>query len=86
MARPHRQRNQHSDRPLFCDFLERFQEANKPHWKKSHYQTTRIGLSRFDEWVKYSKIPLEEMDWQKLLDFYRFLSALMLVPCADKNR
>lgn len=75
MARAHRQRNQHSDRPLFCDFLERFQEANKPHWKKSHYQTTRIGLGRFDEWLKYSKIPLEEMDWQKLLDFYRFLSA-----------
>ena len=75
MARAHRQRNQHSDRPLFCDFLERFQEANKPHWKKSHYQTTRIGLGRFDEWLKYSKIPLREMDWQKLLDFYRFLSA-----------
>ncbi len=75
MARAHRQRNQHSDRPPFCDFLERFQAANKPQWKKAHYQTTRIGLGRFDEWLKYSKVPIEEMDWQKLLDFYRFLSA-----------
>ena len=75
MARAHRQRNQFSERPLFCDYLERFQLANKPQWKKAHYQTARIGLGRFDEWLKFSKTPLEEIDWQKMLDFYRFMSA-----------
>lgn len=75
MARAHRSRNQFSDRPPFCDYLERFQSANKTHWKKAHYQTTRIGLGRFDEWLKFSKTPLEEIDWQKLLDFYRFMAA-----------
>jgi site-specific recombinase XerD len=67
--------NQFSNRPPFCDFLERFQEENKPAWTESHYRKTRVGLGRLDEWLKICPYKLEDLNWNKLLEFHRYLSA-----------
>jgi len=66
--------NQFSNRPPFCDFLEKYQAVYKKQWKKSHYRTERVGLGRFDEWLKICPYELEDLDWNKLLEFHRFLS------------
>jgi hypothetical protein len=66
--------NQFSNRPPFCDFLERYQAAQKPQWKKSQLITRRVGLGRFDEWLKICGYSLNELDWQKLLEFHRFIA------------
>lgn len=73
-------RNQFSNRPPFCDFLERYQAAHRVHWSKSHLLDRRVGLGRFDEWLKVSGIPLAELDWQKLMGFHRFLGAHGVSP------
>jgi site-specific recombinase XerD len=85
MAMVHPRRNQFSDRPPFCDFLERYQAANKSEWKKSHLVTVRVGIGRFDEWLKHSKIPLEDLTWQSFLSFYRYLAAHGITARAAKT-
>lgn len=67
--------NQFSWLPPFCDFLERYQLAHKPKWSHSQFLTQRVGLRRFDEWLKATKYQLGELDWQKLLEFHRFIAA-----------
>ena len=67
--------NQYSHRPPFCDFLERYQAAFKPKWKKSQLITQRIGIGRFDEWLKVCGHSLKDLNWQKLMEFHRFLAA-----------
>ena len=67
--------NQFSNRPKFCDFLERYQAAFRPHWSHSQYVTQRVGIGRFDEWLKICGYPLGELDWPKLLEFHRFIAA-----------
>lgn len=66
--------NQFSNRPPFCDFLERYQAHYKPTWKKSQLLTARTGIGRFDEWLKICDHKLTELTWQKLLEFHRFLA------------
>jgi len=67
--------NQFSNRPPFCDFLERYQSAHRAGWSHVHLMTARVGMGRFDEWLKVSQAELSELDWQKMMEFYRFLSA-----------
>lgn len=67
--------NQFSRRPPFCDFLERYLAVYKPKWCHSQLATQRVGLGRFDEWLKICGHPLGELDWQKLMSFHRFLAA-----------
>ena len=66
--------NQFSNRPSFCDFLERYQAHYKPKWSKSQLVTIRVGIGRFDEWLKICDHKLHELTWQKLLEFHRFLA------------
>ncbi len=66
--------NQFSNRPPFCDFLERYLAHYKPQWKKSQLVTKRVGIGRFDEWLKICGHKLEDLNWQKLLEFHRFLA------------
>ncbi len=66
--------NQFSNRPPFCDFLERYQAHYKPQWKKSQLITQRVGIGRFDEWLKVGGCKLDELTWQRLLEFHRFLA------------
>ncbi len=66
--------NQHTYRLPFCDFLERYLTEQKPKWKKSHLRTQRVGLGRFDEWFKICGYKLHELNWQKLLEFHRFVA------------
>lgn len=75
MGKHYKARNQFSNRPPFCDFLERYQKAHKKVWAHSHLSTVRIGMGRFDEWLKVSQAPLQELNWHKLMEFYRFLAA-----------
>lgn len=74
--------NQFSESPPFCDYLERYQAAFKPKWTKSQLLTQRVNLRRFDDWLKATGHPLEILDWQKLLEFYRFISAQGVSPRA----
>ncbi len=66
--------NQFSNRPPFCDFLERYLAHYKPLWKKSQLGTMRVGIGRFDEWLKVCDYKLFELTWQKLLEFHRFMA------------
>jgi len=67
--------NQFSNRPPFCDFLERYLAHYRPKWENSQLLDRRVGIGRFDEWLKVCGHPLAALDWQKLLEFHRFLSA-----------
>jgi site-specific recombinase XerD len=72
--------NQSSHRPPFCDFLERYLAAVKPKWKKSNLIDQRVGLNRFDKWLKDTNHPLEKLTWQILQEFYRFVNAQGIQP------
>ena len=85
MATPPKGRNQHSDRPPFCDFLERYQKVYRKKWTDSQLNTSRVGMGRFDEWLKYSKAPLSDLNWQSMMEFYRFLQAHGISPRACKK-
>lgn len=74
--------NQNSNRPPFCDFLERYQTVFKPKWKASQLATQRVGIGRFDEWLKVCGYSLKELNWQKLLEFHRFLTIQGIPPRA----
>lgn len=75
MAKPYIARNQFSDRPPFCNYIERYLMANKAKWTKCHLAGVRVSMGRFDGWLMASKIPLAELNWQRMLDFYRYLAA-----------
>ena len=66
--------NQYSNRPPFCDFLEKFQAAHKDKWTSLTLKDRRVGLGRFDEWLKVCDYKLDELNWQNLMEFHRFLS------------
>jgi integrase/recombinase XerC len=72
--------NQFSDRPPFCDFLERYQAAFMPKWKGSQLSSQRVGIGRFDEWLKVCGYSLKDLNWQTLLEFHRFLAAQGVSP------
>lgn len=64
--------NQFTNRPPFCDYLERYQTFYKSRWSKSQLTTQRVGLGRFDEWLKICDYKLQDLDWQKLLELHRY--------------
>ncbi len=72
--------NQFTNRPKFCDYLERYQAANKTRWKKSQYISQRVGIGRFDEWLKVTSYNLRDLDWQKLLELHRFIASQGVGP------
>ena len=72
--------NQFSNRPPFCDYLERYQAVYKPKWKISQLRTQRVGIGRFDEWLKICGLPMQELNWQKLMEFHKFLAAQGVSP------
>ncbi len=59
--------------PPMCDYLSRYIAANEKNWKKSHAVTLKVGINRFNEWLLATNTNLNEIDWNKLLDFYRFI-------------
>lgn len=65
---------QYSNRPPFCDFIERYHVEHKKMWNESRHMKEKVALRRFDEWLKVCPYKLEELDWNKLLQFHRFIS------------
>lgn len=59
--------------PELCDYLNRYMKANEKNWKPSQIVDRRIGINRFNEWLLATKIDLNDINWNKLLDFYRFI-------------
>lgn len=66
----------------FCDFLERYQAAFKPKWANTQLRSQRVNLRKFDAWLKVTPYKLHELNWQKLLEFYQFVSAQGVSPRA----
>ncbi len=61
--------------PPLCDFLFRYTAANEKNWKPFHAVGQRVGINRFNEWLLASKTNMNDLDWNKLLDFYRFIQS-----------
>lgn len=61
--------------PELCDYLNRYMGASEKNWKKSHAVTHRVGINRFNEWLLATQVNLNDLDWHKLLDFYRFIQS-----------
>lgn len=61
--------------PALCDYLSRYMAANQKNWKPSQIVDRRMGINRFNEWLLATKINLNEINWNKLLDFYRFIQS-----------
>lgn len=59
--------------PPLCDYLSRYMAANQSKWKPSQIIDRRMGINRFNEWLLATKIDLNDINWNKLLDFYRFM-------------
>ena len=59
--------------PALCDYLNRYMMANDKHWRPSQTITQKVGINRFNEWLLATKTNLNDLDWNRLLDFYRFI-------------
>lgn len=66
--------NQYSNLPPLCDYFERYLNANKSEWSHHHYNDIKASLRRFENWNKLQGTKLEDVTWENLQNFLRFLN------------